>query len=97
MRYIIDKERMKKPAPIPDAIAKLAEEIRTDKWTDHDGCPQIPQRLYSTALDLIYSGHENLGWNFLRLAWKPNFPGYAEFAASLRKRLEQSPYWSQLK
>ena len=52
--------------------------------------------LSTTALELMYSGHEALAWKFI----DAGFPESQEkewFVGGLRSRLEESAYWHDLK
>lgn len=94
-RYVVAHARMRKPAPPALELEKLADKVRSeDSWLRQP--VGYPYELYATALDLMYSGHEELGWKFLREAWRPGVAGLEKFAADLRERRDTSDYWQQL-
>jgi hypothetical protein len=56
-----------------------------------------PDGLFATAVQLMYCGHEELGWQLLKRAWKPDFPTERELLKELRDRINESPYWQRLR
>jgi len=56
----------------------------------------IPRKLFSYALDLMYSGHEDLGWQFIEQAWSSRYPLDDQMLIDMRERLEKSPYWGEV-
>lgn len=101
-KYVVAPDLMFKPAPAQQDLEAKAAEIRSSpEWgpSDHDA----PTALWTNAVALIYSGHEDLAWKFVDAAWKPGFPseGASTTKASLieyhlRSRLEGSEYWAEL-
>jgi hypothetical protein len=77
--------------PLPQLRAR-ADEIRHRGWTGHG----IPKELFGTALDLMYGGHEDLGWQFIGWAWKPDVTPDPDLLNELSEFLAQSPYWREL-
>ena len=51
---------------------------------------------FAYALDLMYSGHEERGWEFLREFFGERFET-RETIKEFRELLNRSPYWEQLK
>ncbi len=93
-KYAVARDRMLQPAPAAQELQEIVSRVRMNAgWSA--GSMEIPYELYSTALDLMYSGHEELAWPFLREAWKPGFPKEEKFAAELRARRDSSEYWQQ--
>lgn len=90
--YVADAVLTAAPAPPLPQLRARADEIRCQGWRSH----RIPQELFGTALDLMYSGHEDLGWQFIGWAWKPDVPLDEELLKELHERLAQSRYWGQL-
>jgi hypothetical protein len=72
----------------------------TDKWLLESDSKvdryNIPAELFSTALDLMYRGYEELGWKFIRDAWPDKIPMDKELMADFRERMSSSPYWPEL-
>jgi hypothetical protein len=47
-------------------------------------------------LDLIYTGNEELAWQFLDLVWPPQKQGKALFIRDFKKKLLESEYWKMI-
>ncbi|MCC5787203.1 MAG: hypothetical protein JJU33_10940 [Phycisphaerales bacterium] len=92
-RYKLSTELMRTSAPNPRQLEEKIESVLLDpSW--EDGRP--PVTLWSEALDLIYSGHPELGMRFIRMAWPSNIEGADEFIAEFRERLNESPHAGDL-
>ncbi len=92
-RYRLSPEMMRTSAPSPRQLEEKIESVLLDpSW--EDGRP--PVTLWSEALDLIYSGHPELGLRFIRMAWPSNIEGVDEFVAEFRERLNESPHAGDL-
>lgn len=88
-RYRLTPEMMRTSAPSARQLEEKIESVLLDpSW--EDGRP--PVTLWSEALDLIYTGHPELGLRFIRMAWPSNIEGVDEFIADFRERLNESPY-----
>jgi len=69
------------------------------------GSPSVKQRpsgtppvlLWSTMLELVYSGQAATAWQFLDQAWPAEQPGRAAFRADLETIMRTSPYWDDLR
>lgn len=86
-------ELMERPAPTPEQRERLVMDVLTSAdW----GPGNPPPLLWGTALDLMYAGHPDLGWNFLDWAWPEDRPGREEFIAEFRSQLTRSPYAADL-
>jgi len=57
----------------------------------------LPAGLWGEMLELIYTGHEDRAWAFLEAAWPEEIDGKENFLRDFRDRLEQSPYWQEMK
>jgi hypothetical protein len=57
---------------------------------------KLPPDLWGTMLDLIYTGHEQLAWQFLDRAWPVNVHGKTRFLADFKRQLATSPYWTAI-
>jgi len=44
-------------------------------------------------LELLYSGHPDLAWQFFDMAWPPEIKGKDDFLRKFRTRLQRSPFW----
>jgi len=99
--YVIAPDLMRCPAPSAQQLEKEAAKIRvSERWTSGPNSEydqwNIPRELFSTALDLMYTGHEDLGWKFIEMAWTDKFPVDKELFEELRKKMASSPYWTEM-
>ena len=104
-RYVIAEELMHKPAPTDRKLKAMAKAVR-EQWaqnaegqghkTEPYGRYLIPPDLYRIALDLMYSGHEKLGWQFIDMAWAPQYPMDGAVFKELKERMSQSEWWQAL-
>jgi hypothetical protein len=95
--YLPAPELMAKPAPSRPNLEALAAAVRDSSGWDTASC-SAPEALWTNAVSLMYSGHEQLAWEFIDQAWKPGFPSDNSTKESvldngIRARLEQSVYW----
>lgn len=98
--YIVAADLISSPAPSMQELEDKAAKIRETKgWPgphseyDHG---YIPKELFWNALDLMYTGHEDLGWKFIEMAWTEKSPIDKELLEELRKRMASSPYWAEI-
>ncbi len=91
-------EAMRKPAP---PLAKLQSEARLVrsqlglepyKGEEESG---LAVAFWGRMLDLLYSGNEQLAWQYLDLAWPVRKPGKATFRADFERQLSKSWFWSE--
>jgi hypothetical protein len=99
-RYIPAADLMAKPAPTQAKLEELAASIQRSSEWNANSC-SVPEALWTNAVALMYSGHEQLAWKFVHLAWKAGFPGNSvttEYLIDngLRARLEKSIYWLKI-
>lgn len=99
---------MKRPAPATAELQKLAAEAKAkisnaaytgDSFagiTDGDGYI-FEDAFWGTMLDLIYTGHNDLAWKYFDMVWPATKPGKETFKNDFRTRLEESPYWDDIK
>jgi len=99
---------MRIPTPDIRALEKKAIDVKnkwisnvTNRWNpSHSPANDwgyIPKEYFGTALDLMYGGHEELGWNFLGMAWPERFPFDHELFEEFLSEMASSPYWMELK
>lgn len=94
--YQVAADLMRKLAPDSTELAKRAKDVLdSDNWDRERG--EIPSSLWSYMLDLIYTGHADLSWQFFEMAWPPDFPGKDEFLSDFWGTLSCSPYWNILR
>ena len=102
-KYVAARDLMCKPASTKEELEVMATAVRSSsKWNAEFGW--VPSELWTNAIALMYSGHENLGWKFVDRAWQPGFPGEDGSLSKeqlidhyLRSRLDESRYWPDLK
>lgn len=87
-------ELMKKPAP---SFAKLkstarvaARKISNVPYTDVG--MDFEEAFWQEMLNLIYSGHEDLAWQYFELVWPTKKPGKEKFTADFKEALAESYY-----
>jgi hypothetical protein len=51
---------------------------------------------WGIMLELIYTGSEELAWQFLDLVWPPQKQGKAIFMRDFKNQLLKSPYWQMI-
>jgi len=44
-------------------------------------------------LELLYTGHPDLAWEFLEMAWPQNINDKDDWASDFRATLEESQFW----
>lgn len=100
--------RMKKPAPAMAELQKQAAEAKSklnnvaykgDSFagiTEDDGYV-FEDAFWGTMLDLIYTGNNELAWKYFDMVWPATKPGKEIFKKDFRTRLENSPYWEDIK
>lgn len=87
-------ELMKRPAP---SFAKLKSTARvaTRKISNvpyTEVGMDFEEAFWSEMLNLIYSGHEDLAWQYFELVWPIDKPGKDKFAADFKEALAESYY-----
>ena len=50
------------------------------------------EAFWSEMLDLIYTGHEPLAWQYFDMAWPAKKPGKEKFKADFKEALAESYY-----
>jgi hypothetical protein len=94
-RYVLAADLMCKPAPSAAELADLA--VRVSAAKNPNARDEPTSDLWREMLELIYTGHEPLAWDFAEAAWPPGLPDQARFLAEFRKHLAQSPYWPDVR
>lgn len=101
-----DFEAMKKPAPSPAALQKMARAARAElsgrpykgdsfAGAGNDGY-DFKEPFWSEMLDLIYTGHEDLAWQYFDLVWRADKPGKEIFKRDFKNQLAQSEFWQMI-
>ena len=96
--YELRPDLMRKPAPSKLELLKQAKQIRENpKWTQkHEHFDYVPLELIERAMDLMYSGHEALGWEFARLAWSNKVPVNEAFFNEWKQHMNNSRIWQAI-
>lgn len=94
--YQFASNLMQQPAPPPDEITARMQEVKVDPYWKV-GVEYPPDKLWAYMLDLIYTGHADLAWQFFDQAWPTEVPGKTKFLAEFMSQLASSPYWPELK
>jgi hypothetical protein len=88
--YVLASDLMRRPAPSAATLKSSARNLRPQELTPW-GAP--PSALWARMLELIYSGHLDLGMEFLDMAWNPKWGDKAAFRKAFLVRLSGSSYW----
>lgn len=99
--YRVASDLMSKPAPPPPELAKRAQQVQDEVRQRRQVPPVekgeeidlVPEDLWGYMLELIYTGHMGLAWQFLEMAWPPGVAGKDEFLRNFRTQLAHSPFW----
>jgi len=92
--YQVAADLMWSPAPADGEFAARAALVcDSPHWGKRYSRNGIPMDLFSYALDLMYAGHEDLGWRFIETAWPERFPRDTELLDEFRRHLASSEYW----
>jgi hypothetical protein len=67
-----------------------------DLYTDYEKFDGEAGVFWGTMLDLIYTGHEDLAWQYLDLVWSPQKQGKEIFVEDFKNQLAQSRYWQMI-
>jgi hypothetical protein len=95
--YRVANDLMFKPAPTEEQFTAAVAEVRqSDQWAERDNRDSIPTEIFDNALELMFSGHEEYGWRFLREAWKPGIPFDEKLMDEFRSKLAESRYWNEI-
>lgn len=95
-RFRLDLESMRWPPPTPQQWKSALKDV--DDALEDGGIPRdsLGVTLWDTTLDLIYTGHSDLAWKFVREvnpeALKGDNPSLEEFCAELK----DDEYWPDL-
>lgn len=85
---------MKKPAPSIAVLKKKAatarKKISNDPYTEPS--MDFEDAFWSEMIDLIFTGHEDLAWQYFDMVWPKAKPGKAKFLADFKETLADSYY-----
>lgn len=96
-------EAMKKTAPPLNKLQSMARDSRSKlnklpyKGYEFAGMVDdgfiFEESFWGVMLDLIYTGNEELAWQYLDLVWRNDKPGKELFRSDFKKQLAESPFW----
>ncbi len=99
----VASEVMREPAPTQAELETKANNVRLDTMAENYNDPfrtwpdaKIPSSMWANMLNLIYTGHPDLAWKFLDLAWPAEIRGKDRFLADFRAQLKHSPYYDEI-
>ncbi|HLM61130.1 MAG TPA: emp24/gp25L/p24 family protein [Pyrinomonadaceae bacterium] len=88
---------MQKAAP---PLAKLKQEAASfrakmplDAYTSYEAGADLGEAFWGRMLELIYSGHEDLAWQYFDWAWNPRKKGKENFRKDFEKQLASSEFY----
>lgn len=89
---------MEKPAPPLAKLKREAAAIRAkmplDAYqSDEDGGGTFDKAFWGRMLELIYSGHEDLAWQYFDWAWNPKKEGKDNFKRDFKAKLASSEFY----
>jgi hypothetical protein len=94
---------MKKPAPSLAVLKRMATaakaKINLKPYTSpDDNFNDFDEAFWGEMLDLIFTGHEDLAWEYFDMVWPAKKPGKAKFLADFKHQLSQSAYgdWQKM-
>jgi hypothetical protein len=97
--YRIAPDLMSTPAADMNDVAAKVKQVRDatkellrGSWPD----AALPPLLWGTMLDLIYSGHRLVAWQFVDMAWPKQIAGKEAFVHDFTAQLKKSPYWKAI-
>ena len=90
---------MKKPAPSLTVLRNKArvarQQIGLEPYTGVDSS-SFDTAFWDVMLDLIYTGHEDLAWQYLDLVWDARKTGKQLFVRDFKQQLTDSQYWQMI-
>lgn len=93
--YTVAFDMMRHSRPSMQDLEVRAAEIRK-RWGQEYNRSYIPVELWGYALELMYGGHEDLGWQFIEMGWSEQFRLDSDLLEELQLLMGSSPYWRQL-
>ncbi len=100
--------QMKKTAPSLSVLKRKAQLVRQKlslepyKGIDNENSVIYKEEFlgepdfWGEMLDLIYTGNEDLAWQYLDLVWSPQKQGKAIFREDFKNQLNESYYWKMI-
>jgi hypothetical protein len=86
---------MRRPAPPLATLQREARQVRSQlglkPYRGEDS--GLAVAFWGRMLELLYSGHEPLAWQYFDMVWPARKPGKEIFRADFERQLNQSPFW----
>lgn len=97
-QFEMDVQLTFKTPPLLSDLMFEADRIRSDAevWKGV-GELYIPQQIYTTFLDLVYSGNSDIAFIFLMRAWNEDIPFTIKPWKEMAEKMKQSEKWSELR
>ncbi len=101
-------DQMRKPAPSLAVLKRKAQAVRQklslEPYKGFDNPETVIYKeeflgepdFWGEMLDLIYTGHEDLAWQYLDLVWSPQKQGKSIFIEDFKSQLNESDYWKMI-
>ena len=101
-------DQMRKPAPSLTILKRKAQMVRQKLSLEpYKGIENPDTVIYKEEflgepdfwgemLDLIYTGHEDLAWQYLDLVWSPQKQGKSIFIEDFKGQLNESDFWKMI-
>lgn len=103
-KYRLANDLMRKPPLSRKKLREIAQAVQSDEqWENSENLPlpaliwSTPTLLWSTMLDLIYTGNEKAAWDFFEKAWPKARKGKQARLREFKKVLFSSQYWPQIR
>jgi len=91
--YRIAVDLMRKPAPSRKDLEERSQQVQENTFEYWQKNGWVPEHLLATMLELLYTGHPDLAWEFVEMAWPPGISGKDDFISRFRAMLRGSRYW----
>ncbi len=101
-------DQMRKPAPSLAVLKRKAQTVRqklsVEPYKGIDNPDTVIYKeeflgepdFWGEMLDLIYTGHEDLAWQYLDLVWSPQKQGKNIFIEDFKSQLNESDFWKMI-
>jgi hypothetical protein len=96
-KFALDLARMQFAPPSPQQWQSALKDVDEAVRDGGDNPDAMGQTLWDTTLDLIYTGHSDLAWKFIREANPRGLQGKNPSLADFCGMLKSSPYWPDIK
>ena len=100
--YQVATDLMRGPAPSLRELGKLAAKVNADwpksggKYIDYDEDINMSE-LLKAILPLAYTGHADLAWRLVDMAWPSQVRGKDQFLQDFGEQLSRSQYWPDVR